>query len=789
MSKRARIEGSPPSATPSPFDGHLPMGFLLAAVALLYVAAGVLSGQLSLADDYGYIVQYGHYDRPLNLDGLAQMFSGIAEHEMIHDYYRPVYTLVRSIDYRLYGIEPLGYHATSLLFYLLAVGSAFSIFRRLMPRPGAALVGAILFAVHPLHVEPVAWIMAGGYAMAGGLALLSFALYLSNRTWASTLTFAAAALANPPAVVMPAMVLGHMRLFPAAHAIERQTRRLILLGMSAVGAIVIFLNFVVFPQRYARTLFDSGVAGRSWLANLFATLRLMVMPLGLRTPYEGYVEKLSDPRWMAGALALASIGGGIFFLRKRHARSSFGLLWLMVGILPTIAVWKNATGMADRYVFLASFGFVFAAVALLSPATDGGLWPERFRTKMPGVPAIVAGCIVIFFAAITWERVRLWHDTEALFADTLRQDPRNIFAARTLGRFYSVTQSSPDKAVPILERAIGLTESRIASLHNASLVNFERYNLSELRNELGVASRQSGQYEKAVGLHAEAISGIPDTGREAYRTAEYYFEMGLAYDKMADEKLASGEKAGFVAAQEQALWSYRQGFERLPLLVQAYQNAGVALYRLGRLNEAEDPLKTALTLTPNNVEAAGLLAKIYLQTGDRAKAAALLDATIDKARRRKGNGPLLEDLERVKATAIGEPSQSESSSTEMDNRFLTLFGQRKYEEALGVALAQEKAQALPEPAVLNNIGLCYYKLARYTEAERSFLDAINLRANYDTAMDNLSLVYAKEARLDLAILYAEKALAIHPGEPGFARHLDSYRRRQTSGSAKLGDGP
>jgi hypothetical protein len=49
----------------------------------------VLSGQLNLADDYGYIVQYGHYDRPLNLAGLAQMFNGISKQEMLHDYYRP----------------------------------------------------------------------------------------------------------------------------------------------------------------------------------------------------------------------------------------------------------------------------------------------------------------------------------------------------------------------------------------------------------------------------------------------------------------------------------------------------------------------------------------------------------------------------------------------------------------------------------------------------------------------------------------------------------------------------
>lgn len=776
-----KIEVPPPLSAASQFDGHIPLALLLTVAALLYVTAGALSGQLSLADDYGYIVQYGHYDRPLSVDGLVQTFSGIAQHEMIHDYYRPVYTLVRSIDYRLYGIAPAGYHVTSLLFYLLAVGSAYWIFRRMFAGPWAAFGAGLLFACHPLHAEPVAWIMAGGYAIAGGLALLSFVFYLSKRTWASVLAFAAAALANPPAVVMPAMVLAHMSLFPPVSAAELRVRRLTLAWMSAVALAIVYLNFVVFPQRYARAFFDTGVAGRSWLANLFTTLRQMVVPVGLHTPYEGYVESLGDPRWMAGTAGLLLIGAGVWGLRKRHPMISFGLFWLLVAVFPTITVWKNATGMADRYAFLATFGFIVAAVAFASIVVDRGAWVPRFRAHVPTAVASLGAAFVVFFAAITWERVRLWHDTETLFSDTLRQDPRNIFAARTLGRYYSVTRLSPEKAVPVLEHVIRLTEERTGLLHNYSLLSFERYNLSELRNELGIANRESGHFEKAVALHQAAIAGIPDTGRDAYRTADYYFEMGLAYDKIGQHQLTAGDQQAFVSAQEKALWCYRQGFERLPLLVPAYQNAGVALFRLGRPIEAEDPLEKALTLTPNNIEAAALLARIYVQTGERAKATALLDETIKKAERRQGNGGILEDLQRTKAELIGKPAASDGPSAESDDRFITLFSERKYEEALGVELAQLESRGSPNPSVLNNAGLCYYKLARYSEAEQAFLDAIKLRSDYDTAMDNLSLVYAKQNRFELAISYAERALKLRPDDPGVARHLMVYRRMQLAG--------
>jgi tetratricopeptide (TPR) repeat protein len=777
MSKK-RVEAPPPSGTGPFFKKHLPLVALLATTALLYAGAGVLSGRLNLVDDYAYIVQYGHYDRPLNLAGLVQMFGSISKQEMLHDYYRPIYTLVRSIDYRLYGTSPTGYHVTSLLFYLLAVGSAFWILRKLLPSTLAAFVGALLFAVHPIHVEAVAWIMAGGYAIAGGLALLSFALYLSGRPWASTLAFAAAALANPPAAVMPALMGAHMWLFPAKEAGERRRRWLNFGLMSAVAAGVMYLNFVVFPQRYSGTTFDSAVAARSWLANFFSTLRLMVVPLGLHSPYEGYVEKLTDPRCMAGAAGLLLTGAGVLVLRMRNRLASFGLLWFLVGVLPTLAVSKKAAGMADRYVFIASFGLILSAIALLSARSDARLPSNPVQAGARKLLAPLGAVFALFFAALTWQRVRAWHDTETLFVDTLRKDPGNIFAARTLARYYSVTVSTPEKAVPYLEKSMKLTEQRIGRVANPSVVEFEHYNLAELRSALGIVSRETGQFEKAVALHESAIAGLSNTKLDGARTADYYFQMGLAYDKMADLRKKVGDQPGFVVALEKALSCYRQSVERLSILVNSYQNAGFVLFRLGRLPEAESILEKALTLTPNNLEAIGLLANCYMQTGEPAKAKALLDEAIQKTGSRQGSGPLMRELQRLKARLAGEPVTPEGQSPDPGAALFALLGQRKYDEALRVALSLQKRQDAPDPLLSNNIGLCYYKLARYPEAERAYLEAIQLRPDYATAMDNLSLVYAKQDRLDLAISYAERAMRLKPGDPGISRHLDGYHRQE-----------
>jgi protein O-mannosyl-transferase len=776
MAKKKAQETPPPARVPF-LKRHWPLAVLLTASALFYVGAGVLSGQLNLADDYGYIVQFGHYDRPLNFAGLVQMFNGISRQEMLHDYYRPIYTLIRSIDYRLYGIFPTGYHVTSLLFYLLAVGCVHWILRTLLRSKPAAFLCALVFALHPIHVEAVAWIMAGGYAIAGAFALLSFALYLSGRTWASTLAFAAAGLTNPPAVVVPALVWGHMSLFQAKEAGERRRRATNLTMLSAAAVGIVFLNFVVFPQRYSGTTFDSTVAARSWLANLFAYLRFLVVPLGLRTPYEGYVERWSDPLCLAGAATVLLIGAAVVLLRRRNRLAAFGVFWFLMGLLPTLTIWRKAAGMADRYAFLASFGFILAVVALLSAQSDGGFLPEGLRPNTRKALIALAALFVFFFAVVAWQRVRAWHDTETLFIDTLRTDPGNIFAVRTLARYYSVTVSTPEEAVPYLERSMQLAEERIGKVTNPSVVHYEQYNLAELRSALGIVRRELGQYEEAVALHEAAISEISNTDLDGYRAADYFFQMGLAYDKMADLRKKTDDHPGFVAALEKALSCYQKSIERLPILSHAYQNAGFALFRLGRLPEAERILEKALQLTPNNVEVIGLLANSYMKTGDQARARALLDEATQKAGRRQGNSPLMRELQRLEANLAGAPTASQGLAASL----FALLGQKKYEEALPVALSLQKEQGMPDPLLLNNIGLCYYKLARYPEAERAYLEAIRLRPDYDTAMGNLSLVYAKQDRLDLAISYAERALKLNPDDSSLRRHVEDYYRRKSGG--------
>ena len=131
------------------------------------------------------------------------------------------------------------------------------------------------------------------------------------------------------------------------------------------------------------------------------------------------------------------------------------------------------------------------------------------------------------------------------------------------------------------------------------------------------------------------------------------------------------------------------------------------------------------------------------------------------------------------AEVSDQPAKPPGESLDPTDSFFALFGQKKFDEALRVALSLQQHQDPPDPTLLNNIGLCYYRLGRYPEAERAYLEAVRLRPDYVTALDNLSLVYAKLDRPDVAISYAERALTLRPGDPGISRHLAAYRSRES----------
>lgn len=294
---------------------HLFLPFVLLTACVLFLYAESFVGELNQLDDIGYIVEYGHYDRSLDASGIRDIFVTIAAREKIHDYYRPIYTLVRILDYKLYGTSAFGYHITNTLFYLLAVFGVYLILLKLLKEASPALLGALLFAAHPIHVEAVTWIMSGGHLVSASFIFLAFYFYLSRKIAPSIIAYSVAGLSYPASAIFPFLALGHYWVSSSKANKAEAARRKILVGLFVVAGAVALINFILLPEHYTVSSFDTATAFRTLTVNFFRYGRLMLLPLGLMTPWEGYVDSFLNIRFFSGLAMAAGLVWGYFWLR------------------------------------------------------------------------------------------------------------------------------------------------------------------------------------------------------------------------------------------------------------------------------------------------------------------------------------------------------------------------------------------------------------------------------------------------------------------------------------------
>jgi tetratricopeptide (TPR) repeat protein len=340
----------------------------------------------------------------------------------------------------------------------------------------------------------------------------------------------------------------------------------------------------------------------------------------------------------------------------------------------------------------------------------------------------------------------------------------------SLSAYYTINRHAPEKALAFLPASIAFHEQLMARLTNETLLKTQKFILCRLRNNLGNAFAETQQVDRAIQEHEQAAALMPDSH-------EPWFYLGMDYEKRA-ELFDQGAAAAMdrKKALEQSLYSYEECIRKNPRHAPAYGNMGLVLYQLGRMNEAEHILRQALHLSPNNFKMAGLLAEIFAATGRSDTARALLERSIAQARYRSDDVTVAYMSQQLAAigqgTPAGAPAAAAVQGTPGFQEFVSLFQQKRYADALAVALVEEKKMAAPDAVFINNIGMAFYKTGDLNSAETYFTRAIALNESYDKAYYNLALVYTRHNDIDQAIAYCRKALAINPQYRAAQNRLD-----------------
>lgn len=349
-------------------------------------------------------------------------------------------------------VNPSVYHLASLLVHLLAIIVAYLLLMALVREPWAAAAGAMLFAIHPLQVEPVAWSSELKDLLGGLCGLLAVLLVVMGRqgklrplmaTGAATLLFVLALLSKPNLVILPLLVLvidlGLLR------TPLKTTLRLVIPWLFLAGAHAWFTRQAQPPDPALvlpmwQRLFVAGDSLAFYLAKLFIPIRLSAdygrIPTIVATHWWGYVT------WLGPAALLA----GVLVLRRKSRWALPGLLWFGLALLPVLGLvtfdFQQYSTVADHYAYLALFGPALALAGLALHA----------RNSLACLPMIM---LLVLLIAQSGLQTMSWQNNVVFWRHTLEVNPRSFLAHNNLGATYQLLHRLPE-AVAEFKQALQL---------------------------------------------------------------------------------------------------------------------------------------------------------------------------------------------------------------------------------------------------------------------------------------------------------------------------------------------
>lgn len=507
-------------------------------------------------------------------------------------YWRPLTSLLLWLGHTVGG--PAGVHALALLLHSTSALLALDLLQRGGFGERAALVAALLFALHPVQVEAVAWGAAINDPLWGAATLLAVRSAACWRDagargapWAAGGWVLAALLAKENAVVAPLFVLAAVAWWPGA-AVPPPTRRPLqraLLPLAAAGAAWWLLRALVFGEPLAGLGHAGDVAPLATLRAVSAPAELLLRHLGLLlwpwppTPFRSLDAAAGTAAcWgFLGGAAVLPIGV-VLFRRRLSPTTRFALAALLLPLLPTLVGWRHvgAHPIGERYLYLAVLGF--AALALQ--------WPRSGRAR--AVPWFAAACCAVGSFAQTWH----WHDDAALVRHGLATAPG-------------------DGQVLVLAGDTALARAQAGDARALA------------------AAR--GAYDAAL-----RAGPVPAPGAVVRTFADA--RLGLAWCLLVEQRGERGPGTpALLAAFEAAVAADGRS-------AAAWTGLGVANAIAGRRDEAERAFRRALELEPDRTEAWTNLGRVQAEGGRRDEARASLREAL---RRDPGNAVARQWLDRV----------------------------------------------------------------------------------------------------------------------------------------------
>ena len=547
-------------------------------------------------DDPDYVTDNPHVRSGLTLDGVVWAVTSTEAANWF-----PATRLSHLLDVQIFGLRPGGHHFTNAFLHACATVSLFGF---LLAATGAAWPSAfvaVLFAVHPLHVESVAWIAERKDVLSALFWFLALWSYVRRHYWLTLLAFCIGLMSKPMVVTLP-FVLFLLDRWPLRQPFRSALRvKIPLLGLSAASAMATYL--IQGSSGAVREVgqFPLGPRVENAVVSYAAYIVKMLWPSRLAVFYP-YPHEL--PLWQIALSALLLAGISIFVLWERRSRPylAVGWLWYLGTLVPVIGLIQvGAQARADRYTYLPMVG--------LSIMLAWGL-REGLKSKV-AISAAVVGCVAC--AVLCEAQIQYWRNSETLFRHALDVTRGNYLAHHNLGVALA-GEGRFSEAIEQYQAALRIepNAANVETDFGNALAKSGRIPeaIVQFRAALGVLPDSPITHNDLANALAATPASVPEAISE-YQTAlrlkpdyeEARNNLAKAQSNAAEIQYNLGVDLARSIRPEAAIAHFEEALRLKPDYVDAHNNLGVVLAGAGRVQEAISHFETALRIDPNSAGA------------------------------------------------------------------------------------------------------------------------------------------------------------------------------------------
>ena len=414
------------------------------------------------------------------------------------NFYRPLLLTWSLINHALFGLNPIGWHLTNVLLHTLATYLVCLLAEKFSADRGIGILAGLIFALHPVHLEVVAWASAASDMLLAIFVVGSMICYLiagerqQNRRWQALawLFYAAALFSKEPAVMMPLFIFGLAWL---RRSTEESFKAKALASLKAAAPFVVIVcgYYITRLALFGGEHYSAGetitlaTMVQTWPLLLCFYLKLLLFPFHMSPLYDvPSVTSITQAGFIVPVLLITLLGAGLLFWSRRDQSKVvlFACLWI-VWLAPAfyIRAFAPEKKAGDRYLYLASVGFCILAAAGIRRIR----LPRREFFGVPGAQSAAALALAMTLTGATLTQEMNWSSDLVLFYRASRIAPRNDIAKENLA-IALMMRGRYERALPLLLDVVRRKPKRWPVLNYAGLAY---YHLADYQHAIDYLSR------------------------------------------------------------------------------------------------------------------------------------------------------------------------------------------------------------------------------------------------------------------------------------------------------------